>query len=129
MKRCLAGLAILAVIGCSDPLTVSTDGSMAADVNPWGLSLHGRSTGSLYFMAIDRDAQANTDWYPCVSLTCPSVAGGDVAAIPFGQVAGFNSRTREILVYWWGLVPAPVSQWPYTGLQPDSIRSMIVVRD
>jgi hypothetical protein len=115
------------MVGCSDPAMVSTDGSLVAGVSQWGITIQSRATTPLYFAAFDRQTLGNTDWYPCVSATCPSLAAGGVTTIPFGQ-GGVNAHTKEIALYWWGLVPAPVSQWPHTGFQPDSVRSMIIVR-
>lgn len=127
MKRHLA-MIVLVAAACADPVSVSTDGGMSAQIDPWGISLRSQEFAPVYYLVMDRESMASTTWMACMSLTCPSVAPGGSKRVTFAEVSGFTAHTKEMMVFWWRLVPAPLSPWPHTGLQPDSMRALVITR-
>jgi hypothetical protein len=88
------------------------------------LELYNRSNRTVYTFAADRNSLPLIDWAPCPDpMTGGGIEAGETRVTPLVDILGPDPAPREIVVYYWHLVPKPS---PSTGFQPDEIRSLVI---
>jgi len=116
----LGSLVAIFFLGCHEPTGI-TSGPITAVHQAASTRLTNASASPVYYFMVERHTAALINWAPCVATTCASVPGGGSAMVPDSQVTGLNGQSRELILYWWRLVPSPGG-----GVVFDSIRSAIV---
>ena len=107
-KRSLVSIALFA--SCADPTAVEVEG-VRAWFSEEGLRVHNTRDASVYFFAGDRVDMSLIDWIPCSHPGCPGAEAGSTVTIPYSEIAGWDSSSREALLYWWNLRPHPADGW------------------
>ena len=117
MKR--PSLTLLALVfACAGPIA----GRLTVHAAPPILELTNQSPAPIYFFAIERGADAYTDWATCTDPSrCTAIKVGETASVPYSQIAGYAPGAREAIVYWWHLIDGS-----HATFRPDSIRAVIV---
>jgi hypothetical protein len=121
--RTYVGLALLFLAGpfaCSNPVAVSA-GRVSVQALAPNVRVMNQTPLPIYTLTIERSAAAYTEWAPCTEPTsCAAIQPGSATTIPYRQIVGYTSGSREAIVYWWHLRPQG------GGFEVDSIRSVVV---
>src|SRR5262245_41215247 len=118
-KVLLLGLA-LATIACGEPAGVKvTSDDVEVTLDQVGLIVRNNRTSTIYTYAIDREASTVTTWAPCLDpAKCGGIKAGERVRVPSDRISGWVG-SREIVLYWWHLVPKTGG-----GYEVDSLRQI-----
>ena len=120
MKSLTVSASLALLLACSSPTGI-TSGELAVRAAPPGLELTNHSSAPVYSFAIDRGAAAYTDWAPCTNPTaCSAIGVGATSSVPYAQIAGYSTASKEAIVYWWHLVADSKE-----GYRIDSLRAVV----
>jgi hypothetical protein len=94
-------LAFLVVaLGCSG--TTEPSGAVSARAVPAGIQATNGTTRTIFYTAVEREAAALYDYYPCTDPTaCAHISAGATVTVPWSQVVSFDPARHEYLLYWW----------------------------
>jgi len=121
MKPALVSIPLCLVLACAGP-TAPISGQLTVRTAPLALKLTNHSPAAIYTFAIERGAGTYTEWAPCTDpSTCVGIGVGQSVMLPYSQIAGYAIPGREVVVFWWHLIPGGP-----TGFQPDTIRALVV---
>ena len=124
MKRSkLALVAVVLAVGCevpSRPPTSVSDGVLTATATASVLRLRNASSQAVNYFVLARDAAPLIDWAPCAGPTCAAIAAGGSVSLPYSQIVGYSSATKEAIIWWWHSVSDGAG-----GYRPDSLRTLV----
>lgn len=108
---------------CRSP--VHPDGTVSASIVGPSLRIENASRVPVYYFAVEPEMVARINWAPCVEgPNCYAIPAGSATTIPLTSVAGFDSTSEEVLVYWWRRVPGR----PLITYRPGEIYHVIARR-
>ena len=121
MEKLWAVAMLVSLLGCGGlPSAVEED--VEAGLSPVGLFIVNGRAEPIYYFPVERQSTALIDWIPCTDpAVCDRVDAGSDRLVPFEEIAGWEDGDREVVLYWWGLVPDGTG-----GFRPDRIRSLVV---
>ena len=122
MNRCIVSAFLLFSLGACTQPTSPILGVVSARGIGQNVEITNHTFAPVYTFVIDRGAAAYTDWGPCTDPTlCAATAPQSGSVLPYSQIVGYTLTSREVIVYWWHLVPDGAS-----GFRADSTRAIII---
>ncbi len=99
-------------------------GHLTITDEPSGLRLENHTDEPIAFTAFDRGYAARIQFAPCLdtSPSCLRLPARTSIVVPYNDIGGYSPHTREVILYWWHLVPDPAG-----GYRADEIRATVVV--
>ncbi|HET7563694.1 MAG TPA: hypothetical protein VFJ96_01770 [Gemmatimonadaceae bacterium] len=113
-------------VACGNPSGPDAKGYLDVQAVAPNLELQNRSAAPIYTRIVDSEYAALSLWMPCTDpAKCTALQPAERREVPYIKIKGYSpSSTREVIVYWYHLVPDSTSD---TGFAPDTIRSMRIV--
>ena len=118
--RWLLVLALLSgSLACGNPTSVTQD-QFTIQATGREVVLSNTALQSTFYLVVERETAGLINFATCVGqLPCRSVDPDSSVRIPYGEITGYHTGSKEAVVYWWRAVQSP------TGLRADSVRSTV----
>ena len=80
--------------------------SPVADATSEGVRFRNATERPIYYVAFESEFATRASLAPCTDpVRCPSVAPRGEVAIPLRSIEGYRAGAREVVIYWWHLLP------------------------
>lgn len=99
-NRFAAVLLLIAMSACGDSTGPGAQGGVVAVARADRVDITNGTGRRVFVFVIGQDAVAYTDWFPCVSPGCPSIAPGETRSEPYSPLLVSESE-KYVNVYWW----------------------------
>lgn len=61
-----------------------------------------------FYLVVERETAAVIDFATCIDQPqCRSVGPGSTVRVPYSEITGYHSGSKEAVVYWWRAVQGP----------------------
>ena len=127
LSRLLSIFALNALVACAGHSTATTEPAtnvteLRAESSSSGVRVSNPTDRTIYYTVFEQEFATRASLAPCTDpARCASVAPAGEVIVPYSAIAGYTKDAREVLVYWWHLVPGPDGRYSM-----DRLRSYIV---
>ena len=98
-------------LAACDPTVIFVDSSGRIELQfgdvSWDaqvVTVENRGADTIFHFLVEQETVAVIEWVPCVDAdpgTCPQVAPGASARIPYDEIAGYSPGDSAAVFFWW----------------------------
>jgi hypothetical protein len=118
--RLLSLLALLTdSLACGNPASVTQE-EFTIQATGREVVLSNTAAQATFYLVVERETAGLINFATCVGQAqCQSVKPDSSVRIPYREITGYRTGSKEAVVYWWRAVQSS------TGLRADSVRSTV----